>query len=77
MKDKKYSEACWKTKSGCSAQSRAAEQYYDQIFEEMKGLEEKKSEEALLLVQKASIHGDFRTKEKKQEVCRDLEAREG
>ena len=33
-------------------QSRATDKYYDQIFEEMKELEEKKSEEALLLVQK-------------------------
>ena len=33
-------------------QSRATEEYYEQIFEEMKELEEKKSREALLLVQK-------------------------
>ena len=33
-------------------QSRATEEYYWQIFEEMKELEDKKSEEALLLVQK-------------------------
>ena len=33
-------------------QSRATEKYYEQIFEEMKELEEKKSKEALLLVQK-------------------------
>ena len=33
-------------------QSRATEKYCEQIFEEMKELEEKKSEEALLLVQK-------------------------
>ena len=33
-------------------QSRATEKYYDQIFEEKKELEEKKSEEALLVVQK-------------------------
>ena len=33
-------------------QSRATEKYYDQIFEEMKGLEEKKSEESLPVVQK-------------------------
>ena len=31
---------------------RATEKYYEQIFEEMKELEEKKSKEALLLVQK-------------------------
>ena len=33
-------------------QGRATEKYYDQIFEEMKELEDKKSEEALLFVQK-------------------------
>ena len=33
-------------------QSRATEKYYEQIFEEMKELEEKKSKKALLLVQK-------------------------
>ena len=33
-------------------QSRATEKYFEQIFEEMKELEEKRSEEALLLVQK-------------------------
>ena len=33
-------------------QSRATETYHDKIFQEMKELEEKKSEEALLLVQK-------------------------
>ena len=32
-------------------QSRATDKYHEQIFEEMKELEEKKSEEALLLVQ--------------------------
>ena len=31
--------------------SRATEEYYEQIFEEMKELEEKKSREALLFVQ--------------------------
>ena len=36
-------------------QSRATEKYYEQIFEEMKELEEKKSKEALLLVQKKHI----------------------
>ena len=33
-------------------QSRATDKYYEQFFEEMKELEEKKSEKALLLVQK-------------------------
>ena len=33
-------------------QSRATEKYYDQIFEEKKELEEKTSQEALLIVQK-------------------------
>ena len=36
-------------------QSRATEKYYEQIFEEMKEPEEKKSKEALLLVQKKYI----------------------
>ena len=49
VKDKDYSEACWKTKIGM--QSTTTEKQYDQIFEEMKKLEEKKSEEALLFVQ--------------------------
>ena len=35
-----------------SLQSRAAEKYYEQIFEEMKEFEEKKSKEALLVVQR-------------------------
>ena len=38
-----------------SLQSRATEKYCEKIFEEMKELEEKKSEEALLLVQKRRI----------------------
>ena len=36
-------------------QSRATEGYHDQIFEEINKLEEKKSEEALLLVQKKGL----------------------
>ena len=40
-------------------QSRATERYHDLIFEEMKELEEKKSEEALLLVQKRHVYGDI------------------
>ena len=36
-------------------QSKATEKYYEQIVEEMKELEEKKSKEALLLVQKKHI----------------------
>ena len=36
-------------------QSRANEKYHEQIFEEMKELEEKKSKEALLLKQKKHI----------------------
>ena len=36
-------------------QSRATEKYYEQIFEEMQELEDKKSKEALLLVQKKHI----------------------
>ena len=53
-------------------QSRATEKYDDKIFEEMQELEEEKSEEALLFVQKSSIYGDIRTKEMKQEDCKDL-----
>ena len=37
-------------------QRRATEKYYEQIFEEMKELEEKKSIEVLLLVQKKKVH---------------------
>ena len=48
MSGKKYSKVRWKTNIGCRE---ATEKYYDQIFEEMKELEEKKSEEALLIVQ--------------------------
>ena len=36
-------------------QSRATEKYYEQFFEEMNELEEKKSTEALLLLQKKHI----------------------
>ena len=50
MKDKKYFKVRWKTK--LKSQSRANETYHDQIFEEIKELEEKKSEEALRMVQK-------------------------
>ena len=48
VKDKKHSEAWWKTTSGCRAEQR--KKYNEQIFEEMKELEEKKSEETLLLL---------------------------
>ena len=44
------SEVWWKTK--IRMHSRATENYYERICEEMKELEEKKSKEALLLVQK-------------------------
>ena len=50
MKDKKYRIAWWKTE--IRLQSRATEKYYEQNFEEVKELEEKKSKEALLPVQK-------------------------
>ena len=40
-------------------QSRETEKYYEQIFEEMKELAEKKSKEALLLVQKKHILMSF------------------
>ena len=61
-------------------QSRANERYHDQIFEEIKELEQKKSAEALLMVQKkARLCGDIRmeVEEMKQEDCRALETREG
>ena len=46
-------EICNSTKEDkLKLQSRATERYHDQIFEEMKELEEKESEEALPLVQK-------------------------
>ena len=38
-------------------QSKATEKYYEQIFEEMRELEEKKSKEALLLVPKKAHFG--------------------
>ena len=50
MKDKKYRIAWWETE--IRLQSRATEKYYEQNFEEVKELEEKKSREALLPVQK-------------------------
>ena len=44
--------------------SRATEKCYEQVFEEMKELEEKKSEEALLLLQKKNTPcGNIRMKE--------------
>ena len=49
MKDKKHFISTMEDK--LELQSRATERYHDQIFEEMKEPEEKKSEEALLLVQ--------------------------
>ena len=53
MKDKKYRRGWWKTK--IRLQSRATEKYHEQTFEEMEELEEKKSKEALPLVQKKHI----------------------
>ena len=50
MKEKKVLKGLVEDK--IRLQSRATEAYYEQIFEEMKELEEKKSWEALLLVQK-------------------------
>ena len=40
-------------------QSRVNERYHDQIFEEIQELEQKKSEEALLMVQRSTIFGDI------------------
>ena len=48
MKDKNYSEAWWKNEDAVQSNGK----YDEQISEEMKELGEKKSEEALLLVQK-------------------------
>ena len=45
--EKKYRRVWWKTKLGCRAEQ--MKRYHDQIFEEMMELEEKKSEEVLLL----------------------------
>ena len=50
MKDKKSFKST--TEDKLRLQNRATEKYFVQIFEEMKELEEKKSEEALLMVQK-------------------------
>ena len=58
-------------------QSRATEKYNEPIFEEMKELEEKKSEEALLTCVENTLCVDIRTNEMKQDGCRDLEGREG
>ena len=53
MKDQKYFKSTMEDK--LRLQSTATEKYYGQIFEEMKELEEKKSEEALPLVQKKFV----------------------
>ena len=58
-------------------QSRATEKCYEHFLVEMKELEEEKSEEALVLVQKKTICGDTRLKEMKHDGCKDLEVREG
>ena len=53
-------------------QSRATEKYFEQIFEEMKELEEKKSTEALFLVQKKHILMRYQSeKGVKRECCKD------
>ena len=49
MKDKKHLNAVWKTSFSCRAEQQKG---YDQIFEKIKELEQKKSEEALRKVQK-------------------------
>ena len=51
-------------------QNTATEKYYDQIFEEKKELEEKKSEEALLIVQKTS---DLWRKQNERDEARRLQ----
>ena len=58
-------------------QSRATENFDDQIFEEMKELEKRNQKRLCYLCRNSSIYGDIRTKEMKQEDCRDLGAREG
>ena len=57
MKDKKIFKRTMEDK--LELRSRGTEGYHDQIFEEIKELEEKKSEEALLHVQKriGTIYG--------------------
>ena len=73
MNGKKFSKVRWKTNIGCRE---ATEKHYDKIFEEMKELEEKKSKEALLIVQKSTIYGDINMRSMKQEGCRELETHE-
>ena len=58
-------------------QSRATDKYYEQIFEEVKELEEKNQKRLCHLCRKSTMCGNFRLKEMKQEDCKDLEAREG
>ena len=50
MKDKKFPEAWWKTEQGCSAEQQ--ESTTIRFLRRWKELEQKKSEEVLLLVQK-------------------------
>ena len=44
-------------------QSKATEKYYETYFEELRELEEKKSKEALVLVQKTHVDGEDRERQ--------------
>ena len=56
--------------------SKATEKYYETIFEEMRELEEKKSKEALTLIQKSTFCYDVKAKGKERECCKGLQDRE-
>ena len=57
-------------------QSKATEKYCETIFEEMRELEEKKSKEALVLVQKNTCCHDVKVKGRERESCKGWEGRE-
>ena len=58
-------------------QSKATEKYNETIFEEPRELEERKSKEVLVLVQKKSTFCyDVKVKGKERECCKDWEGRE-
>ena len=61
--------AWWKS----GLQSKATEKSHETIFEEMR---EKKSEEALVLLQKSTFCHDVKVKGKERECCKDWEDRE-
>ena len=57
-------------------QSIATKKHYQTVFEVLRELEEKRSEEALVLVQKNTFCYDVKVKGKKRECCKDKEGRE-